>query len=182
MANKTVTEVIETKEHPLEDFFGIESNTTEVTTYEQKTELVKDEEYDAKDAEIEGDFQEVYDKAISGYENLQEQMEDIEPKYVSRAHEVANQLLGTALQAAAKKADLKQHKDKLKVSKAKIANGPTGGTTIVLDTSTLIQHLKRVKPIDVEATDVTPVTKPVPVLPQIPPPLEVDDSDDNDEG
>jgi hypothetical protein len=170
MANKTVTEVVTTTEHALEGFFDIEPNSTEVVKYEQKTELVKSEEYDKKDDEIEEAFQEVYDKAISGYENLNDQIEDIDPKYVARTLEVANQLLGTALSAAQQKADLKKHKDKLSVAKNK--NGPnTVNQTLILDTSTLIQQLKNVKPQDIIEVVAEPVSQVEP---------EKDDSDDAD--
>lgn len=142
MSQKIVQEVVETIEHPLEDFFGIEPNTTEVVRYEQKTELVKAEEYDDKDSEIEQDFQEIYDKAISGFENLQETVEDIDPKYIARTLEVSNQLLNTALAAAAHKANLKKHKDNVAVNKSKI--GPkTVNQTLIMDTNALIAQIKK---------------------------------------
>lgn len=155
MSKKTVTEIIEIVDHPLEDFFGIEPNTTEIVKYEQKTELVKAEEYDDKDNEVEENFQEIYDKALSGYENLQESIEDIDPRYAARSHEVANQLLTTALHAAEKKAKLKEHKDKIALIKNK--TGPkTVNNNIFTDTNTLIQQLKKAAnqsaPIEVIAT------------------------------
>jgi len=153
MTNKKVTEVIELVDHPLEDFFGVEPGSTEVVKYEQKTELVKVEEYDAKDNEIEENFQEIQDKAMNAYENLAESIEDIEPKYASRAYEVCNQLLNTALAAADKKADLKKHKDKISVARNKTGT-KTQNNTIIIDTNSLIEQLKSGKMPD--AIDVTP--------------------------
>jgi hypothetical protein len=144
MSEKTIKEVVEIKDHPLENFFNIEPNTTEVVKLEQETKLVEVEDYDVKDVEIESDLQDIADKAISGYENLQEQIEDIDPKYAARSHEVANQLLNTALQAISQKADLKKHKDKLKIAKKKEGEGgKTVNNTVIMDTNTLIKHLKQ---------------------------------------
>ena len=151
MSNKTVTEVVELTDHPMEDMFGVEPNSTEIIKYEQQTELVEAEDYDDKDNEIESNFQEIYDKAISGYENLQETVEDIEPKYAARTHEVANQLLGTALQAAKEKANIKQHKDKIAVVKSKLnTKSKTVNNTIIMDTNSLIQHIKNANSAPIE--------------------------------
>lgn len=153
MTNKTVTEVIEIVDHPLEEFFGIEPGTTEVVKYEQKTELVKSEDYDAKDNELEENFQDIQDKAMGAYETLAESIEDIEPKYASRAYEVANQLLNTALAAADRKADLKKHKDKVVIAQSKSA-GKVSNNTIIIDTNALIEQIRKAKIAD--AIDVTP--------------------------
>lgn len=156
MSTKVVTETTELKSSPIEEFFNLDANSTEVVKYEQKTELVKVEEYDKKDNEIEEDFQEVYDKAISGYETLQEQIEDIDPKYISRTQEVANQLLSTALNAATQKAKLKEHKDKI-VNKAN--KGPKSVTNVlVTDTNSLIKKLRELnnQQNDDQIIDITP--------------------------
>lgn len=155
MTIKTVTEVVETIDHPLEDFFGVASNSTEIVKYEQTTELVKHEEYDEKDDEIEKDLQEIFDKAMSGYENIQEAVEDIDPKYAARTHEVANQLLNTALAAVKEKAGLKQQKDKLTVVKNKNTpdNGKTvNNTTYIFDTNTLVKEMRKANSIEGTAT------------------------------
>jgi len=138
MTEKTEKKIITT--HPLEDFFNMESGTTEIVKHERRTEISKPEEYDNKDSEIETDFQEIYDKAISGYENLTEQTEDIEPRYVARVAEVALQHLNTALSAAALKSKLKEHKDKLELKKT-IGDGGKGNT-IVVDRNELLKAIK----------------------------------------
>jgi hypothetical protein len=71
---------------------------------------------------------------------------------------VANQLLNTALAAISQKADLKKHKDKLKVAKAKEGDGgKTVNNTLIIDTNSLIKQLKegnKANIIDVTATPV----------------------------
>jgi len=54
-------------EHPLEEIFDIESGTTVITRTEKTTELVKSDDYDEKDIEIEDQFQEVYDAALAAF-------------------------------------------------------------------------------------------------------------------
>lgn len=152
MAEKTITEIIKVTDHPLEDFFNMESNSTEIVKKEQKTELVKTESYDDKDDEIEEAAQTIYDEAMSGYDMLQEQLEDMDPRYAARGHEVANQKLQTALDAVKIRADLKKHKDKInKTPKSNTTN------TIIMDTNSLIEELRKAKAIDVKAVDVTPI-------------------------
>jgi triphosphoribosyl-dephospho-CoA synthetase len=142
MSKKTVSEVVEIKDHPLEQFLGIEPNTTEVVHLEQKTEeLVEQADYDHKDNEIESDLQEIADEAMSGFKNLQETVEEIDPKYAARTLEVANQLLNTALNAIKEKSDLKKHKDKLKVAAGK-ATGDGKTNTVIIDTNSLIEQLR----------------------------------------
>lgn len=155
---KDAQEIIETKEHPLEEFFDIDPGTTEVVSYEQKTELVKAEEYDDKDGEIEQNFQDIYDKALSAYDNMQEQIDDIDPRYVARIQEVANQLLNTAASVATSKLKLKEHKDKLALAKNKISPGNSGNKNqpIIIDTNELIRQLKAQSASTQEPIDVTP--------------------------
>lgn len=141
MTKKTLVTVKKTIEHPLEDVFDIEPCTTQVERVEQQTELVPIAEYDAKDSEIEGDFQEVYDKAMSGYEKIQDECEDIEGRYLPRMMEVGVQHLNMALAAAGAKARLKEMKDKLNGKKPA---GPSSITNnIVMGREELLRRLFR---------------------------------------
>jgi len=137
----TETTVVEgTIEHPLEEVFDIATNTTEISYTEKNTELVAAEEYDDKDVEIEDQFQEVYDHALSAFEDLQSEVEVVEGKYKGRMMEVANQSLNIALAAAKEKSHTKQHKDKLQVAKGKLGSKTTNNTLIVADRNLLLKQ------------------------------------------
>jgi hypothetical protein len=138
--------------HPLEKFFNIESGTTDLTTIEKNTELKETELYDEKDEEIEGSFQEVYDKALHAYEQLKNEMLDVESKYMPRFSEVANQHLNTALDAAQAKLKLKELKEKM----TKDTKRPANSTNILqINTFDLIKKLKeQARPIDVNFSEI----------------------------
>ncbi len=125
--------------HPLEDVFDIEPETTEVIRHEQKTELAVVAEYDEKDQEIEEAMQEVYDKAMSGYERIQDECEDIEGRYLPRMMEVGVQHLKMALDAAEAKAKIKELKDKLS-GKAK-AGPQTVNNNLVISREELLRTM-----------------------------------------
>lgn len=110
-------------QHPMEQVLDLEDGSTPLTIAERSTELMLAPEFDDKDKEVEGQFQEVYDLALSAYETQAADAEVVEPKYKARNQEVAVQYLNTALSAAKEKATLKQHKDKLNVDKVK-GTGP----------------------------------------------------------
>lgn len=126
-------------DHPLEEIFDIESGTTIMPRTEKTTELVASEEYDDKDNEIEGQFQEIYDAALSAFEDQVAEAEVIEGKYKARNMEVGVQLLNTALAAAKEKSGLKQHKDKTAVAKGKIGKDTTNNTLIVADRNEILK-------------------------------------------
>jgi len=128
-------------EHPLEDVFDIESGSTLMPRTEKTTELVASEEYDNKDKEIEDQFQEVYDAALSAFEDQVAEAEVIEGKYKARNMEVGVQLLNTALSAAKEKSSLKQHKDKTVIAKSKLGEKTTNNTLIVADRNDLLKTL-----------------------------------------
>lgn len=155
MSEKIITETIKQVDHPLEEFFDLPEGSTEIIVTEQETKLVQIDDYDDKDKEIEKDFQEVYDKSLSAYEQLQDTIEEIEGKYVARTQEVANQILTTALQAAKEKANMKSNKDKNKLLQNKIvsdANKTTNNNILITDTASLIKQLKEIdKPKVIEA-------------------------------
>ena len=106
-------------EHPLEEHFGIESGTTMVPKTIVDTEVVPYEPYDEKDEELDGQFQNIHDAAMTAFEEQQEESDVIDPKYKARNAEVAVQFLNTALNASSAKAQLKQFRDKLEVSKVR---------------------------------------------------------------
>ena len=132
---------IETKTvtHPLEDVFGIESGTTEVTVETvQSGELTIIDSYDGKDREIEGQFQEVYDAAMTSFADQAGLLLQSEPKYRTRNMEVANAFLTTALAAAKEKAVLKLGKEKI----AKDSGPKTVNNNLIMDRNELLKMLK----------------------------------------
>lgn len=106
------TEIESLMEHPLEEAFDIEPGTTLTTKTERSTELAITEQYDEKDEEIEGQFQEIYDAAMAGFEDQCAEAEVVEGKYKARNMEVATQLLNAALHAVKEKSNQKKEKDK----------------------------------------------------------------------
>lgn len=160
MSKKEIITTIETKEHPLEKLLNLPIGSTEVVVVEHKTELVKHEDYDIKDAEIEEDYQQIYDKAISGHELLEEQIESSEGKYAARIGEVSAQHLSIALNAAAAKAKLKEHKDKIKAREKTTGPKVQNNTVVVTSTTELVRMLSGGTKLqnleDVGAIDVTP--------------------------
>ena len=106
-------------EHPLEETLGIEPCTTLTTKTERSTELAVTEQYDEKDEEIEGQFQEIYDAAMAAFEDQCSEAEVVEGKYKARNMEVATQLLNSALHAAKEKANQKKEKDKNDIARHK---------------------------------------------------------------
>ena len=154
------TQIVEVEtEHQLEEIFDIEAGSTLVETQKSSTDMVVAEEYDGKDDEIEGQFQEVYDAAMDAYEgSTGPEMQDIEPKYRARNMEVSVQYLNTALNAAKHKADLKAHKDKISVAaKSAKAGSRTVNNNLIVDRNELLKQIMgrgEEKPvIDGEATE-----------------------------
>lgn len=133
----------EPADHPMEDVLDIEPGTTIIPKVEAvPTVLTPAQEYDGKDNEIEGQFQEVYDAAMTAFETTSETVNQIEPKYRARNEEVAVQYLNTALAAAREKAGLKQHKDKVTVAKGKISGPSTvNNNLIVADRNEILKKL-----------------------------------------
>lgn len=131
--------------HPLEDILNIEENTTEVIRFERKTELVEYQPFDEKDNEIEAQYQEVADLAISAFKRLDEVMENAEPKFMARLSEVKMQSLTTALGAIEKRQRLKENKDRA-IAKAEAINAKgnvTNNALIVLDRNEALKLLQQ---------------------------------------
>lgn len=137
--------------HPMEDYLNLPDDSTIDTYTERETELSKASEYDEKDNEIEETYQEVYDKAITGFETLTSEMEVSDPKFLARLGEVSVTYLKTALDAASHKARLKEHKDKLS-TKSTSPKNVTNNQTIMISREELLQTLSaqaKAAPIDV---------------------------------
>lgn len=136
----------------LEKFLNIEPTEMEKIEYEDKP-LVKHEEYDSKDKELEEQIQEVYKRAMSGYLSLEAILEGTEPKYRARLAEVALAYLNTGLNAINSKAKQKEHKDKLSV-KEKAPSGQTTNYVFTGDRNDAIKMARKMKeqeePIDAE--------------------------------
>lgn len=143
MTIRKIEQIKELVDHPLEEFFNIEPASTEVVKYQRKTELTPYQEFDEKDTELEETYQEIYDAAMTGYDNLQEMIDTADTKFAARLGEVSVQHLNVALAAASKRANLKENKDKLLV-RAKTA-GAKGNTTnnivLVEDRNELLRRL-----------------------------------------
>lgn len=143
MTIRKIEQIKELVDHPLEEFFNIEPASTEVVKYQRKTELTPYQEFDEKDTELEETYQEIYDAAMTGYDNLQEMIDTADTKFAARLGEVSVQHLNVALAAASKRANLKENKDKL-LARAKAA-GAKGNTTnnivLVEDRNELLRRL-----------------------------------------
>lgn len=137
--------------HPLEKVFDIEEGSTAVLAPESRdTQLVEAPTYDRKDTEIEENFQEIYDKAMDAFDDMQTAVEGVEGKYKARASEVSVQMLNAALNAAKEKARLKEHKDNLKLKSGGGGSVPPGSTInnntlINVSTSDVIRQLANAK-------------------------------------
>jgi hypothetical protein len=146
--------VIKTKtiEHPLESVFNIEEGTT-IVEYKESlpAELVDHQEYDEKDDEIEGQFQEVYTKAMDAFDVQSDIVDTVEGKYAARNAEVAVQFLNAALNAAKEKGGLKQHKDKLEATKQNGGGPKTVNNNIIIDRNELLRNILK----DNEMKDIT---------------------------
>lgn len=98
--------------HPLEEFLEIKTHSTEITVNERKTQVSEYENYDEKEQEIEQDFQEILDMALTSFNKIGEIIETADTKLVARLTEVQMQTLNTAMSAAEKKKSLKENKDR----------------------------------------------------------------------
>ena len=130
--------------HPCEDVFGIENGTTVMTVPEpRKTDLVVSQVYDDKDTEIEEQYQEVFDKAMDAFDDIQNDMEGIEGKFKARNNEVGVAFLNAALSAAKEKSRMKEHKDKINPNTSGGSEGhanTVNNTQINISTSDLIRQ------------------------------------------
>lgn len=128
-------------DHPLEDVFDIEENSTIVEYTEPiPSELVEMPAYDAKDNEIEGQLEEIYTIAISGATTTSDEIERVEGKYKARIAETTAGMLNVALGAVREKRELKKHKDS-QVSSPGTGTHTTNNNLIVADRNELLRML-----------------------------------------
>lgn len=128
--------------HHCETVFNIDSGTTELPAVpEVKRETVDCEIYDAKDSEIDEQFQEIHNAAMTAYESITSDVQQIEPKFRARASEVAAAFLNTALSAIKEKAAHKHKKDQ-HVNNIKKIEKPEGGVTITMTMADAIKQKK----------------------------------------
>lgn len=136
--------VVKIIEHPIEEFLDIERGTTEIEVFAREGEIISAETYDTKDDEIDGQFQEIYDNAMDGYDLLSEELHKVEGRYKARMGEVSVQHLNAALNAASSKAKLKEHKDKLESIGKKGPSSVTHNNTLIVDDrSALLDALRK---------------------------------------
>ncbi len=164
MSIRKIDQIIKLGSHPLENHFDIESKSTEIVTTKRDTQLEKYDLYDSKDSELEQDYQMVMDSAMDMVDRLKEHIDGgAEAKFLARLAEVAGQQLGIALNAAEKKAKLKDSKDKFvhrKNTTATPKNITQNNTTIIMDRNQMLEAIMgQNNIIDVEAIDITPEHK-----------------------
>ncbi len=154
MAIRKIDEIVKLGSHPLEDFFDIEKETTEMVVTERKTELAEYSQYDEKDKELESDYQMIMDKALDLVDRIKTHIDEgAEAKFLARLSEVAGQNLNLALSAAEKKAKLKDNKDKFEHKKNTDANktgAVTNNTVIVMDRNEMLKRIMDETVIDAE--------------------------------
>lgn len=134
-------ESTQTIDHPLEEVFDIEKNSTEIAVSAPIIPpIVTTEHYDNKDEEIEEQLQEVYVAAMAQYEDQSETAKTVEGKYRARNGEVAMQALKVALDAVEAKSGIKKSKDKIEASQNQ---GPTtqNNNLIITDRNDLLKLL-----------------------------------------
>lgn len=120
---------------------------------ERHTVITVSPDYDDKDKELEESDQEIYDKAITAFEDIRDSLSNVEPKYRARLLEVAVQYLNTAISATHAKRQHKVHKDKLK-SKIPAAIDMTPGTVVLKDRNAVLKEYMQ-NPTEAEIVDET---------------------------
>lgn len=160
MAIRKIDQIVKLGKHPLEEHFDVEEGSTEMVVSTRKTELGPYEAYDAKDKEIEEDYQLIIDSALDMVDRLKEHIDGgAEAKFLARLTEVAGQQLGIALSAAEKKAKLKDNKDKFIHRKNTAPGNKTinhNNMTIVMDRNQMLKSIfeQQEDIIDVEAQQI----------------------------
>lgn len=129
-------------EHPAESIFNIEPGTTMIAQVQVDQDMLQPVEYDDKDMEVEDQLQTVFTAAMSAFETQQMNSEGTDPKFQSRAMEVANTFLNTALAAALGKSQLKQHKDKLKKIVPANTTNNTTNNNLIMDRNELLRMIR----------------------------------------
>jgi hypothetical protein len=126
--------------HPCEDVFNIDPESTEIQVSNSSTELIKPDNYDSKDVEIENQYQEIFDKSMDFFDELTEGLDSMDGKFKARTSEVAATFLQTALNSIKEKAKLKNNKDSLSPSQVN-GLGVVNNTQINVSTTDIIKML-----------------------------------------
>jgi hypothetical protein len=142
MSIRKIEQIEKMVDNPLEDFFNIEPASTKMIKSQRVTELEDYTDFDNKDKEIEQDYQEIADAAMSSFDAIQEMIDTADTKLVARLTEVSSQMLNTALAAVSKKASLKENKDRA-IAKAKSGPNKTTNVLMVTDRNTALAEMKR---------------------------------------
>lgn len=145
MTIRKIEQIKEIVDHPLEEFFNIEPSSTEVIKYVRKTELTQYEDFDEKDTELEETYQEIYDAAMSGYDEIRDMIDTADTKFAARLAEVSVQHLNVALAAAGKRANLKENKDrllaKIRTANMKGAKNTTNNIVVVANRNDILKQI-----------------------------------------
>lgn len=160
--------------HALEKWLDIEEGTTEQQKVKYNFPTKQSDYYDKKDREIERQAHEVFEEAMTGYQNLDKIIENMEPKYRARMAEVALQYLKTALDAADHKSKQKESIEKLSIQKEKATrSGSGGGNTQVFigDRNDLLKQIRNAQDEENGVIDVSPDEQ-----------TDVEEQDDQKEG
>jgi len=125
--------------HSLEQMFNVSEQTTEHHNQiiARKTDVSHHDQYDDKDIEIEQQYQEIADLALTAYDSHVSKTVNMFGKLHNESQEVSSQLLTTALNALKEKANIKQHKDKM----SRAANNPSKVTNIIIDRNELLRNI-----------------------------------------
>ena len=130
--------------HPMEDILGIESGTT-ITEFTEVIpgDVVECPLYDNKDDEIEEKLEEIYSLALSTVTSVSDEIERVEGRYKAGLAENVTQSLNVALSAVREKRMLKEHKDKLTLSSAKLKNqsNVTNNNLIIANRNEILKML-----------------------------------------
>lgn len=140
--------------HNLEDFFGVEKGTTMVerAKFISRT-LIRHEDYDDKDVELEGDLETIYQKAMEAFEDTINVRFSDDPKSEILAKSQANEFLKTALVAVKEKGTIKSNKEKNVIARERISKtSSTDSGKISMDRNELLRML-RSEVFDEEAED-----------------------------
>jgi hypothetical protein len=132
-------------EHPLSNVFDIEYS---IDDHQElisapSTEVAVVEGDDEEDIEIKGKIDKIYTTAMTAYEDLNETVETVEPRYLARIGEVSNQFLNTALNAAALRSRNKT--DKRKNSQFIPYNNITNSNVVVASRNDLLDMISERK-------------------------------------
>jgi len=126
--------------NPLDELFDVDGADHQVTEYVQATEdeiaamavpTTPPAEKDAEDIEVDRKIDEVYEHAVTTFQNQMAYTEIVEPRYAARNAEVAATYLNIALNAAATRARVKGDRKRAGMFIPGMGQGKTVNNTIV---------------------------------------------------